>query len=267
MNNTFEKVKKLFPFEGYMDNSPAPYFTVETTLEKHLSKGQTILDFGSGPCDKTAIASALGFQCTACDNLQDEWYSHKNNTGMILDFAKSMDIHFEFDLDTALKSEYDMVMMNDVLEHIHNSPRTILNSLIGSIKTEGYLFITVPNITNLRKRLDVLRGRTNLPKYDLFYWYPDPWRGPVREYTRGDLVQMTEFLGLQLVELSTVHHMLGNLSAKLVPTYKLVTKVFPDLADTWLLVAKKPENWKARDHISDSDFAQIYKKTSTQPNL
>lgn len=264
MLKNIQNVKEKFPFEGYLDGNHAPYYTVGNTLTKYLKKGDALLDFGSGPCDKTAIASDLGFNCSAFDDLQDDWYKKDNNTQNILDFAKSMDINFSFDLNESLSHEYDLIMMNDVLEHLHDSPRDILNDLISSIKSNGYLFITVPNITNLRKRLDVLRGRTNLPKYDLFYWYPGSWRGPVREYTRGDLEQMTDFLGLELVELTTVHHMLTNLSPKLLPIYKAITKVFPDLADTWSLVAKKPSGWKPKKEISESEFAKIYQTKSKQ---
>lgn len=264
MKQNIKHIIEKFPFDGYLDSSHAPYYTVGNTLSKYLKKGDKILDFGSGPCDKTAIASDLGFNCSAFDDLQDDWYKREDNTQKILDFAKSMNIDFSFDLKESLSDQYDLVMMNDVLEHLHDSPRDILNDLIESIKPQGYLFITVPNITNLRKRLDVLRGRTNLPKFDLFYWYPGPWRGPTREYTRGDLEQMTDFLGLEVVELTTVHHMLSNLNPKLVPLYKAITKVFPDLADTWSLVAKKPENWKPKKDISESEFAKIYQHKSKQ---
>ena len=257
-----DELKKNFPFKGYPNDATAPYYTVGNTVSKFLKPGSTLLDFGSGPCDKTSIASQLGISATACDDLQDDWYKRDDNTQKILDFAKSMKIEFEFDLSKALNSQYDMVMMNDVLEHIHHSPRDLLNDLVSSIKTDGYLFITVPNITNLRKRLDVLRGRTNLPAYELFYWYPGPWRGPTREYTRYDLEKLVEYRGLKTVELTTVHHMLNNLSPKLTAPYKLITKVFPDLADTWLLVAEKPSGWVPKKEISESEFAAIYGKKS-----
>ena len=155
-----------------------------------------------------------------------------------------------------------MIMLNDVLEHLHDSPRDLLNELVSAIKPNGYLFITVPNITNLRKRLDVMRGRTNLPSFELFYWYPGPWRGPTREYTRYDLEQLVSFLGLEITQLTTVHHMLNNLPRKLSLPYKIVTTLFPDLADTWSLVAIKPENWTPRKTITDEEFANIYQKKS-----
>ena len=265
MNAYIDKIKKEFPFADYLDNYNKfePYVTIEKTLVKYLSEGDKVLDFGSGPCDKTAVAKLLGFNCTAVDDLQDDWYKQSNNTQKILDFANSIGINFSFDLSEALNDQYELVMMNDVLEHLHDSPRDILNDLIGSIKPHGYLFITVPNITNIRKRLDVLRGRTNLPRYDLFYWYPGPWRGPVREYTRGDLEKMTKYLNMELVELTTVNHMLHNLSPKLIPFYKVFIKLFPDLADTWLLVIKKPECWEPNKEINHSKFMEIYQQKNS----
>jgi len=41
---------------------------------------------------------------------------------------------------------YDLVMLNDVIEHLHDSPRELLNDLIILIKPGGYLLITVPNL-------------------------------------------------------------------------------------------------------------------------
>ena len=257
-----EDLANEFPFKGYTKNATAPYYTIGRIISSYLKSGDQLLDFGSGPCDKTSIASQLGMVVTACDDLQDDWYKQNDNTQKILDFAESKNIDFQFDLSSALQKQYDMVMMNDVLEHIHHSPRDLLNDLVSAIKPDGYLFITVPNITNLRKRLDVIRGRTNLPSFELFYWYPGPWRGPTREYTRYDLEKLVDYLGLHTVKLTTVHHMLANLSPKLVAPYKLITQLFPDLADTWLLLATKPNGWEPKKEISEAEFSVIYHKKS-----
>lgn len=262
MEKLIEELRKDFPFKAISNSGAAAYQTVGDTVSKYLDPGDTLLDFGSGPCDKTSIVSKLGMTATACDDLQDDWYKRGENTQTILDFAKSMNIEFHFELSEVLEKQYKMVMMNDVLEHLHHSPKELLNSLVGSIKPDGYLFITVPNITNLRKRLDVLRGRTNLPAFELFYWYPGPWRGPTREYTRYDLEKLVSYLGLNTIELTTVHHMLSSLTPKLVVPYKLITKFFPDVADTWLLVAQKPQNWEPKLTITNTEFSEIYSKKS-----
>ena len=155
-----------------------------------------------------------------------------------------------------------MIMANDVLEHLHESPRVVLNKLLTGLSVGGFLFVTVPNLANIRKRLSLLRGRTNLAAYDLYYWYEGPWRGPVREYVRGDMESLCENLGLEKVQLGTVHHMLQNLPGYAHKPYKGVTRLFPDWRDTWVLVARKPAGWKAKTEISDDEFSRIYGQKS-----
>jgi len=187
-----------------------------------------------------------------------------DNHERITRFADACNIDFTETFQPAGDEGFDIVMMNDVLEHIHDSPRDLMNDLVSMLAPEGLLFLTVPNLANLRKRLDLLRGRTNLPRFDLFYWYQGPWRGPIREYVRPDLEKLVEHLGLEMVQLSTAHHMLKNLPAKLEIPYKIITRIAPDLADTWLLLAKRPASWNPRRELSKSEFAKIYGTVNKQ---
>lgn len=257
-NEALRKVSEQFPFQNYISGNLAPWMTVGRIISKYMKPGDRLFDLGAGACDKTAIASVMGLQCTACDDLGDDWYQKGDNIARIKTFAATMGIRFSQDFKPPESGSHDMVMMNDVLEHIHDSPRLLLNHLVDGLKTGGLLFITVPNLANIRKRLDLLRGRTNLASYDLYYWYEGPWRGPQREYVRSDLTAMCDHLGMEVVELVTVHHMLENLPSFARPIYKTVTSVFPDWRDTWLLVAKKPLGWQPRTAISREEFAKIY---------
>lgn len=252
------RVRQSFPFDNYISGDLAPWMTVGRTLAGYMQPGQSLFDLGAGACDKTAIASVMGLDCTACDDLGDDWYQKGDNIERIEAFAREMNIRFSREFRPPEPGTFDMVMMNDVLEHIHDSPRLLLNRLIEGLKTGGLLFITVPNLANIRKRLDLMRGRTNLANYDLYYWYEGPWRGPQREYVRSDLTAMCSHLGVEIVELGTVHHMLGNLPAVAHPVYKAVTTLFPDWRDTWLLVARKPAGWQPKTSISQAEFARIY---------
>lgn len=260
--SALEELKNKFVFDDYVVGDMGQWLSVGKTIEKYLTPGDKVFDLGSGPCDKTAIAQYMGCDCTAFDDLRDDWHLRNNNIEKIEKFAATTDIEFSRAFTPPATGQFDMVMMNDVLEHIHDSPRELLNSLISGLRDGGYLFVTVPNLANIRKRIDLLRGKTNLARYDLYYWYRGPWRGPQREYVRGDLESMCKNLGLEIVELSGVHHMLQRLPKPVRGLYRMVTSVFPDWRDSWLLVARKPSNWVLKEGLTDAEFAEIYGVTS-----
>ena len=252
-------VRARFPFPGYMVRD-AGHMEVAKTVMRHLRPGSRVLDFGAGPCDKSAVIAALGYDCTAADDLGDEWHQLGDNRQAILAFAESFEIRYVQLDGTTLPFEpgtYDMVMLHDVLEHLHNSPRALLIDLLGAVRAEGYLFVTVPNHVNLRKRLDVLRGRTSLPKYPMYYWYPDPWRGHVREYTRGDCERLAEYLDLDIVELRGTHQMLEKVPRRLFRFYMGFSRLVPDVRDTWLFVARKRPGWNPKRALEPDEFRRV----------
>ena len=120
-----KKVREQFPFPGYIDNSLNIAANIASVIKKYLQPGAKILDFGSGSLDKTAVIQCLGYECSAFDDLQDEWYVLDDNVQRIKDFAKQFNIDFKHAADGYLpfeKESFDMVMSHDVLEHLHDSP-------------------------------------------------------------------------------------------------------------------------------------------------
>jgi SAM-dependent methyltransferase len=251
-----ERVAGEFPFPGYIANAVDAIPTIAGTVARLLAPPAKILDFGSGPCDKTAVLQYLGYRCTAVDDLADDWHLAGDNRARILAFAERCGIDFALAagaLPPFAPNGFDMVMLHDVLEHLHDSPRELLNDLIECVRPNGYLFVTVPNAVNLRKRLDVLRGRTNLPPFPSYYWYPGPWRGHIREYVERDLRELVGYLGLEPVELCGCHHMLRRLPPLWRGLYPLLARPFPGLCDTWSLVARKPVDWRPRRSLPLAD--------------
>jgi SAM-dependent methyltransferase len=266
---SFEKAKKKveeqFPYDGYMDISAGSYINIANIITKYLKPGAKILDFASGPCDKTAIIQSMGYECSAFDDLQDDWHLIDNNREKILAFAKSFGVDLRLAADGYLpfeKNSFDLVMAHDVLEHLHDSPRELLNDLAELIKPNGFLFITVPSAVNIKKRLRVLTGKTNLPDFDGFYWSNGAWRGHIREYVKDDLKMLAEYLGLEIEELHGCHHMLHVVPKPALPIYLAMTKVLPDLRDSWVLVAKKTDNWESKRNLSDREYSEMIGKYS-----
>ena len=270
---TTEKATELanekFPIKGYMTSGSKKvrrsYFNIANTVANYLQPGSKILDFGSGPCDKTAVLQLLGFDCSAYDDLQDDWHQNPGNQEKIISFAGECGIHFKLATDYSLPFEnnyFDMVMMHSVIEHLHDSPRELLNSLLELTKPEGLLFITVPNAVNIRKRIAVIFGKTNLTDFEEYYWHPDPWRGHIREYVKDDLVKLSKYLDLEVLEIRSCDHMLENrLSSVSLPVYLFLTSIFRGWKDSWLLVAKKKEGWQPKRTLPQEDLFRIFPNT------
>jgi SAM-dependent methyltransferase len=254
------RVRETFPIAGYVRPEAGGHLQVARTALRHLGPGAAVLDFASGPCDKTGVLQLLGFRCSACDDLQDHWHGLDGNRDKIRAYAARLGIDFRPADGPTLPfapDSFDMVMAHHVLEHLHDSPRTLVNDLVRLIRPGGYLFLTVPNAVNIRKRLAVLVGRTNMMDFDFYYWYPGPWRGHVREYTRGDLRRLAAHLGVAVVELRGVDHLLHKLPGALRPLYRGATAAFRGFKDTWSLVARKPAAWTPREEAPREQLGRL----------
>ncbi len=247
-------VLENFPFENYIDPSSNSHLSTATCVRRYLAPGAKILDFGSGPCDKTGILQAMGFECSAFDDLQDAWHLKGDCQARVQAFAEAAGIDFTLARPgagfTYPKEHFDMLVLNDVVEHLHDSPRELLNDLLEFVAPNGLLLVTVPNAGNIRKRLGLLRGGTNYQRFDTFYWYPGKWRGHVREYVKGDLVRLSDYLGIEILELHGCDQMLSGLSGLRRAVYMGLTNLLKGWKDTWILVARKPPGWIPRRNLA-----------------
>ena len=253
MNNIkkiIEKIVKQFPFAGYMDPANEVrngYLNIAERVKRILPVGSRVLDFGCGPCDKLAVLSMIGYKCWGFDDFSDDWHKRPGVTDSIRQFAiqnKITLIDSKADQGIGGKNYFDLIMLNDVVEHLHDSPGPILNNLIEMIKDGGYLLITVPNSVNIRKRFDVFFGKTNYPKFEYYYYHPVPYRGHIREYTVGDLRQMCDFLRLEKMVLTGCDHMIYKVPKGMRHIYFGITDLFPSLKDSIILIARKPQKWR-----------------------
>lgn len=242
-----DDVRRAFPFAGYVDpaRKGGALRLVAETVSAHVPAGGRILDFGAGPAEKTAVLARLGYRCTAVDDLSDFWHQRGDNRARILEFAERMAVRFLVGSvpHPELGGGYDAVLASDVIEHLHESPRVVLNPLVEALAPGGLLIVTVPNAVNLRKRLSVLAGRTNYPAFRSFFWYPGPWRGHVREYTTHDLRNLADLMGLATVRVGGGHTLLWKLSPPARLLYRTITALGDGLKDTLVLVARKPQGW------------------------
>lgn len=202
--------------------------------------------------------SLCGYRVWACDDLCDYWHFQNDNRTKIFEFAAQMGIDFlliepgrEFPYQAG---QFDLVMMNDVLEHLHDSPYELLCRVLEWTKPGGLLLVVVPNAANLRKRAAMLVGLTNYPSFRDFFWHPTPWRGHVREYVLRDLKLLSRFMQLDVVELCDIHIWMNSRLESRVKRYLYlaITSLIPlrDMRDSLLLLARKPPGW-SRKQVED----------------
>jgi len=246
LTQAVKKLEKDFPFKGYFDVGFGAHESLAEKIMARVPVGGKVLDIGCGPADKTAVLSYLGYDCTGIDDYQDPWHRSGDNLNKIKSFAKGAGIHLIEGDGKSLpfeKETFDVVMLCDVIEHLHNSPKGLLAAATGLLKDDGWLVVSVPNAVNLRKRIHVVLGKTNYPPYTQFFHTPDAWRGHVREYVWNDLEQLAPYMGLKDASIDGCHHMLGVLPKWAQPIYKVVTTPLPGARDSLVLCGRKPKGW------------------------
>ena len=268
IEQAIDRLRQIFPFPGYVGEDAASSIrNIASTIMRRVPPGARILDFGAGPMDKTGALQLLGYRCSAIDDLQDFWHLEDGNQGKIIRFARQTGIDFQLGGPLGYEPDsFDLVMLCDVLEHFHDSPRFLLHELLRVLKPEGYLFILVPHAANIRKRIDLLRGKTNLPDFETFFW-SQPFRGHVREYVKDDLLQLSSLMGLEITELKSCHNMLGKLNRPLRPLYLAVTTIFPSWRDTWILMARKPQDWTPKPPLPKEQFYRLFRNPAVMHTL
>jgi len=265
IRKAFLEVRTAFPFPGYMDDKLNKYVLIISEIAR-VPKGSEILSIGCGPCDLEAILSKLGYNVTGVDDLSDHWHLIGKNRERIIEFCKKMGVKLivqPFETVQLNENYFDAVLLIDVLEHLHRSPRELLNKSISSLKVGGLLLIETPNAAALAKRLKALFGKSSHVDVDFFYWNIGEYRSHIREYTRPELKQIISYhklasshfkmtnIGIENIE---TH---GFLSRLTVNAYKLISGLYPNFRATILVSARKPEEWKPTD-ASIEDFKMVY---------
>jgi len=113
------------------------------------------------------------------------------------------DLNLSEDEDKWVKpKEMDLVVMGEVLEHLHTSPVHIFSFVKSFLKKDGKFIVGTPNAVALEKRLALLFGKNPYELIRLDKNNP----GHFREYTIGELREMGKEAGLKLVEHETKNY-------------------------------------------------------------
>jgi hypothetical protein len=90
----------------------------------------------------------------------------------------------------------DVIIMAEVLEHLHTAPTLVLKFLNNCLLPGGYLVIQTPNAASLKNRISMLFGRN--PFHMIRENADNP--GHFREYTLNELLQIADKTGFSVIE-------------------------------------------------------------------
>ena len=143
--------------------------------------------------------------------------------------------HHVFDLNGAGQIEewpeigqFDLIVMAEVIEHVHTAPELVLVMLNSMLAPGGFLVVQTPNAAAVHKRLKLLVGCN---PYELIRAYSaNP--GHFREYTKTELMRVGESAGLKTVrhEFSDYFGCEGTRTKRLLaPVYRCTFSMVPFL--------------------------------------
>lgn len=103
------------------------------------------------------------------------------------------------------KGSFDIIICCEVIEHLNFNPLPVFCEFNRLLKRDGLLYIGTPNLSNIVKRLLMLRGKSTHDSVQHLVWQLNPtaafsiglhWR----EYTAAELVEMMQLTGFNHVK-------------------------------------------------------------------
>jgi SAM-dependent methyltransferase len=223
-----------------------PHLDIVEIALRNLPTNARVLDIGAGGLDKLIPLSFLSFKCSAYDDYLDDWHRESIDDLVKLAHDHSISLHrgdlYHLAASWSLGS-FDMIMLNDVIEHCHFSPLSLLQTCFDNLNPGGLLLVTVPSAVNLRKRIFPLIGKSIYPPHADFFLSKGLWRGHIREYVKSDL----QFLAHRISSSTTIprfciqskSYMLGTLPRLARLPFRFFSVLMPSIQDSWSLIIFK----------------------------
>jgi SAM-dependent methyltransferase len=179
--------------DGYLAfHAPRYVYVLERLAALGVDEHSLVLDIG--PSRLTAL-------------IHEQFGCSVDSLGFGADRSSKTGRHYEFDLNRAQDQancrsdlpRYDVVVMAEVIEHLHTAPQLVMRCVRRLVTNGGVLLLQTPNAASLSKRLKLLAGRN--PFEMIRPDTSDP--GHFREYTLDELRAIARDAGFVIERAST----------------------------------------------------------------
>jgi SAM-dependent methyltransferase len=154
--------------------------------------------------------------------------------------------HVVFDLNQAQDpgswprlQPFDLIVLAEVIEHIHTAPELVFLFLRSILKPGGTLICQTPNAVWFPRRIEMLKGVQPFERIRCYDKNP----GHFREYTGNELRELGELCGFEILRHEFMDYFGPELQTTLRPKrllYKCLTALFPALRSGQTIVFRLP---------------------------
>lgn len=205
---------------------------ISTKLRPNLR----VLDIGAVPPLLAGLLRQSGFnEITVADPNASDFKEYFRK-----DQIKFLDLDVLNDFDNNLVKNFDLVCLNEVIEHLSGNLLHVLDRVVSCLDENGYLYLTTPNLRSLSGLAAIVLFNSGLgskPYETVRQQYErcqndNGYYGHLREFTPKEVVQLVESFGLELISIeyqanylrqSRTHRVVGMLEA-VVPNSGLFAK-------------------------------------------
>jgi len=163
------------------------------------TQGTSVCDVGGFWGVWPVTAKKLGFDVAMTEALKFYGESFKPLFEHIRQSGVEIFDHDPFEPGSKLSRQFDLVTVMAVLEHYPHSLKVFIENVKQMAAANGRIYIEVPNIAYLPKRVGLLRGDSPLARIDDIYQSETPFIGHHHEFTIKDMRGLARLSGLKIV--------------------------------------------------------------------
>lgn len=158
--------------------------------------GKDVLDLGSEPGYIAIALKMNGYNVIGGSiNLIGDFKKRMNQFQIPIDVYNIDydDLHYS-------NSTFDVVIFSEIIEHLFYDVPHALKEIYRTVKQDGYLILTTPNLARIANRMRLLTGKSINPPLcgENHYFQKDIYKRHNREYTLQELIHLLNESGFKI---------------------------------------------------------------------